>query len=96
LRPARTAHLGVAWGSLPLPESRPLFAFILAMLLPALAATLLEEIVGGRLSDATLAKLGVEQGPGYNAERPWRAPCDQYGDVIVPGDWPVNPPGRLA
>ena len=65
-------------------------------LLPELAATLLDEILGGRVSDATLAKLGVEQGAGYNAERLRRAPCDQYGNVIVPCDWPVNPPGRLA
>ena len=64
-------------------------------LLPDLAARLLDEIRGGKLSTETVTQL-TPQGAGYTATRLTHVPMDQYGDPIVPGAWPVNPPGRLA
>ena len=68
---------------------------------PDLAARLLTEIRDGGLSSRALAWLfeatdaPIEQGAGYTGR--WtHTPVDKYGAPIVPGDWPVNPRGRVA
>ena len=54
-----------------------------------------DRLVPGIFFPAPVIVAPVEQGAGYTGR--WtHAPVDKYGAPIVPGDWPVNPRGRVA